>query len=157
MSIGGRGVYVGGRGVCAGGRGVCAGGRGGVLEEKEYEEEEVCVQEEEMCMQEEEGWGFEEEERMQEEWECVQGCGTVRDEDVVEDDLEGEEESIGDSTGTGVSRASSGPTRDLNDKAPAEVYEELLTPAIVDSILVESNRYANQYIDSHNDYLDIHP
>ena len=144
---------------------------GGVLEEEEHEEdeeyvqeEEGCVLEEEVCMQEEEGCVFEEEERvfgeeehMQEERECVQGCGTVRDEDVVEDDLEGEEESTGDSAGTDVSRASSGPTRDLCDKAPAEVYEELLTPAIVDNILVESNRYANQYVDSHNDYLDIHP
>ena len=98
----------------------------------------------------------EEEECMLEE--CVQeGCGPERDGDVVEDNLEGEQESTGASAGTGLSRAACGPTRDLHDKAPAEVFEELLTPAIVDSVLVESNRYADQYIDSHNDYLDVHP
>ena len=121
-----------------------------MLEEEEgMQEEEQCVLEEEECVLEEE--------EMQEEEECVQGCGLERDGDVAEDDLEGEAESIDDSAGTGVSTASSGPTKDLHDKAPAEVYEELLTPSIVDSILVESNRYADQYIDSHNNYLDVHP
>ena len=50
-----------------------------------------------------------------------------------------------------------GPTRDLGSKTPAEVYQELLTPEIADHILVETNRYADQYVDSHSNYLEVHP
>ena len=50
-----------------------------------------------------------------------------------------------------------GPTKDLSGKTPLDVFEELFTADIAENILEETNRYANQYIDSHSEYLELHP
>ena len=69
-------------------------------------------------------------------------------------DVEGGESSaFGDSSFL----ANTGPTTNLSSKEPIEVFDELFTHEITNKILVETNRYANQYIDSHEEYLELHP
>ena len=50
-----------------------------------------------------------------------------------------------------------GPTKDLSGTTPLDVFEELFTAEIAENILEETNTYANQYIDSHSEYLEPHP
>ena len=59
-----------------------------------------------------------------------------------------------DATGGSVS---SGTTSNLAGKEPVEVFEQIFTPDIVNTIHNETNRYGQQYIDSHQDHLQSHP
>ena len=49
------------------------------------------------------------------------------------------------------------PTTNLSEKEPVDIFDELLTPEIVKDIQNETNTYANQYVNSHCEYLDLHP
>ena len=50
-----------------------------------------------------------------------------------------------------------GPTSDLTGKEPVEVFQELLTPLMVQSILDQTNMYGQQYVASHREHLQNHP
>ena len=50
-----------------------------------------------------------------------------------------------------------GPTSDLTGKEPVEVFQELLTPPMVQSILDQTNMYGQQYVASHREHLQNHP
>ena len=120
-------------------------------EEGRVQEDENSVGVRDECVQVEKRG--EEECHMEEEVGCAQG-GMV-EKHTVGEDTAGAEVSMG--TADEIAGVGAGPTMDFSSKTPAGVFEELLTPAIAESILVESNRYADQYVDSHSNYLDVHP
>lgn len=129
------------------------------------------MQREEECVQREEGCGDLEAE---EEVGCVEGdegCrelepevvvqledGDLGREETVGNESEGESSEVTDDAGIGGESVTEPvPTRDLGSNTPAEVFQELLIPEIADDILLETNRYADQYVDSHSNYLEVHP
>ena len=95
--------------------------------------------------------------------ECMEGVveegdeeGVVEEGDEVSAEVEDMEgvEPVAVDTPDGVAP---GPTSDLTGKEPVEVFQELLTSPMVQSILDQTNMYGQQYVASHREHLQNHP
>ena len=65
---------------------------------------------------------------------CVECCGTIPD-----------------------STEAAGTTQNMDGKTPIDFFQLYFGDELMELILAKSKRYANQYIDSHSDYLSNHP
>ena len=46
---------------------------------------------------------------------------------------------------------------DMTDKEPVDYYRLFVTDGLLQNVLDETNRYGEQYVESHQDHLDAHP
>ena len=113
------------------------------------------------------GDGMENDDRMDGDW----GCGSDGQDEGHADG--GGSSGSGDEGGAGETEGSDmdtdtrnglpvfaenvGVVPDMTDKEPVDYYRLFVTDSLLQNVLDETNHYGEQYVESHQDYLEAHP